>query len=94
MSDSQKQAAADVVFVEGAEPPVRLPSAAMALAASQKAVAGEPVKVRVIDNYRVCYEGNAYVAPDEVTVPADKAHLWLKSKWVELVQVSQKRKES
>lgn len=93
MSDSQKPAAADVVFVGGVEP-VKLPSAAMALAAMQKAAVGEPVKVRVIDNYRVSHEGNAYVAPDEVTVPADKAHLWLKSKWVELVQVSQKRKES
>jgi hypothetical protein len=93
MSDSQKQAAADVVFIDGGAEPVRLPSAAMALAETQKAVAGEPVKVRVIDNYRVSHEGAAYVAPDVVTVPADKAHLWLKSKWVELVQV-QKRKES
>jgi hypothetical protein len=44
------------------------------------------VKVRVLDNYRVCHEGKAYVGGETLEIPRDEAHeIWLQSAWVEIV---------
>lgn len=45
----------------------------------------EPVKVRVADRWRVTHDGKAYVLGDELTVPADVADQWVRSRWVERV---------
>jgi hypothetical protein len=77
-----------VVFFE--TPEEKESNMATVIKAVQEATAAEPVKVKVVENFRVVHEGKPYVGGDVVEVPAETANLWIKSKWVELVPVSKK----
>lgn len=76
---------ASVVFVSP-EPPAVVSSAAEAIRNAPK----EPVKVRVINRYRVVWDGKAYIGGETLSVPADTAERWLKFKFVETVSRGKK----
>ena len=46
-----------------------------------------PLKVKVVEPYRVCHEGKAFVGGDTLEIPDDKDHkIWLQSGWVQPVK--------
>jgi hypothetical protein len=51
----------------------------------KKPMSVKPVKVRVIDRWRVVHDGKPYFKGDEVTVPEHLAQEWEQSNWVERV---------
>jgi ribosomal protein S5 len=59
---------------------------AAAIRDAVKDAAKAPVKVKVVAPYRVVHEGKPFVGGNHLTVPAETADTWLKSKWVELVK--------
>jgi hypothetical protein len=60
---------------------------ATVIKAAQKAAAAKPLKVKVIEPFRVLHEGVAYTGGDTLEVPNDEEHdTWVKSGWVELVK--------
>lgn len=63
---------------------------ATVIKAVKDTAAAEPVKVKVVANFRVVHEGKPFTGGQIVEVPAETANLWIKSKWVELVPVSKK----
>lgn len=73
-----------VLFVgAGEEKELSMAAATIKAAAATAAL----VKVKVLDNYRVCHEGKAYVGGDVLEVPDDEAHtIWRQSGWVEIVK--------
>jgi hypothetical protein len=77
-----------VVFFE--TPEEKESNMATVIKAVQEAATAEPVKVKVVENFRVVHEGKPYVGGDVVEIPAELASLWIKSKWVALVPVSKK----
>jgi hypothetical protein len=43
------------------------------------------VKVRVVGDFRIVHEAQAYTSGDQVAVPQHLADEWLRSRWVERV---------
>jgi hypothetical protein len=68
------------------EPPAVVSSAAAAIKDAPK----EPVKVRVVNRYRVVWEGKAYIGGETLCVPAETAERWLKFRFVEKVSRGKK----
>jgi hypothetical protein len=80
---------ASVEFLSPEPPPV-VSSAAMSLEDAAKAGAKEPVKVRVVNRYRVVWDGKAYIGGETLSVPAETAERWLKFRFVETVSRGKK----
>jgi hypothetical protein len=87
-TEPQEDPVDHVVFFE--TPEEKESNMATVIKAVQEAATAEPVKVKVVENFRVVHEGKPYAGGDVVEVPAETANLWIKSKWVELVPVSKK----
>jgi hypothetical protein len=67
------------------EPAVVVSSVGKAIKDAAKAATEAPVKVRVVNRYRVVWEGKAFIGGEIVSVPAETAERWLKFKFVEPV---------
>jgi len=72
------------------EPPAVVSSVAQAISDATKAAEEAPVKVRVVNRYRVVWDGKAYIGGETVSVPAETAERWLKFKFVEKVPKGKK----
>src|SRR5271156_825228 len=78
-----------VEFVSS-EPPAVVSSAAQAISDAAKVAEKAPVKVRVVNRYRVVWDGKAYIGGETLSVPADTAERWLKFRFVETVSRGKK----
>jgi hypothetical protein len=72
------------------EPPAVVSPAAASIEDAAKAAAKAPVKVRVVNRYRVVWEGKAYIGGETLCVPAETAERWLKFRFVEKVSRGKK----
>jgi hypothetical protein len=69
------------------------PTAAAIIAATEKDDApGAPVRVKVIEPYRVCHKGEVFVGGQTASVPAATAQTWIKSGWAEPITPNGKKK--
>jgi len=71
------------------QPPAVVSSAAAAIKDAVEAPK-ELVKVRVVNRYRVVWEGKAFIGGETLCVPAETAKRWLKFRFVETVSRGKK----
>jgi hypothetical protein len=77
----------EIVFTHANEPEKRPIMAARMIKATTEQQSNEPVKVKVIDRWRVVHpvDGTSHVKGDTLTVPQHVAEEWERCHWVERV---------
>jgi hypothetical protein len=88
--DNEYDPLAEPVFTKPDKPEESPIMAARLIKANTEEQSTTPVKVRVIDRWRVVYNDKPYLKGEVVTVPEHVAAEWEQSRWVERVTTKEK----